>query len=126
MTKSHKILIVEDEPELMNIFSSILKSVGFIVEVARDGKTALEKIKVLKPDLIILDLVIPELDGYEVLARIKKSKDTKNIPVYVWSNLTQKDEIAKANQLGADGYLIKSDYTPSRFAEKVKEILKSS
>lgn len=121
--KNYKIILVEDEPELAQMFCLALERAGFkCLEIIEDGKTAIKKIKETKPDLVLLDLIIPEVNGYEVLATIKKDKKLKNILFYVWSNLTQKDEIEKAKKLGSDGYLIKSDYTPNRLVEKVKEI----
>ncbi|MEK7653468.1 MAG: response regulator [Patescibacteria group bacterium] len=123
MPNPRKILLVEDEPELIHIFGAVLKQSGFEVEIVMDGESALKKVKSFQPDLVLLDLVIPEIDGYEVLSRIKKDKKTKDILVYVWSNLAQNGEIKKAEKLGADGYLIKTDYVPTKLVERVKEIL---
>ena len=121
--KKYKIFILEDEPDLAHIFSSALERSGFIVENASDGKTALIKIKKFKPDLALLDLVVPEVDGYEVISILKKDKSMKQTLIYAFSNLTQKDEIDRARKMGADGYLIKSDYTPNKLVDKIKEIL---
>lgn len=119
-----KILIAEDEPELASIFSMMMDHAGFKVDIARNGAETIEKIKRMNPDLVLLDLLMPEVDGYYVLKLIKKDDKYKNIPIYAWSNLTQKNEIDQAMRLGADGYLVKSDYTPSKLLEKVKELLK--
>lgn len=125
MDKDYKIVLVEDEPELAEMFSSILTYSGFKqVFHAIDGKSAIDLIGKVKPDLVLLDLVIPDVDGYEVLKKIKSDPKLSKSLVYVWSNLTQKDEVEKAKKLGADGYLVKSDYTPNKLAEKVKDILK--
>ncbi|MEK7168044.1 MAG: response regulator [Patescibacteria group bacterium] len=120
MEKKHKILIVEDEPELAEMFSLGLRDAGFEVLVLNDGLGVAVKIKEAKPDLVLLDLVMPNMNGYEVL---KETKDKTNCAIYVWSNLTQSREIKEAKKLGADGYLIKSDFTPKGLVEKVKEIL---
>ncbi|HLD28207.1 MAG TPA: response regulator [Patescibacteria group bacterium] len=121
--KKPKIILVEDEPELADMFGTALKTAGFEVEVVGDGLMALKKIRNEKPDLVLLDLVIPEMDGYAVLEKTKQYKSTKNVCIYIWSNLTQQNEIDRAKKLGADGYMIKSNYTPAKFIEKVKSIL---
>lgn len=120
MGKNNTILIVEDEPELAEMFSLGLKEAGFETVILSDGSGVLAEIKKRRPVLILLDLVMPNMDGYEVLKEIKGKTKAK---VYVWSNLTREEEIKEAKKLGADGYLIKSDFTPKKLAEKIKEIL---
>ena len=124
MKKSYKILLIEDEPDLIELFGSSLKSAGFQVESIESGEEALATIKEIKPDLVLLDLIIPKKDGYEVLREIKCDQAIKNTLVYVFSNLTQKPEIEKALKLGAKDYLIKSDYTPSKLVEKINQIIR--
>lgn len=120
-----KVLLAEDDKDLLEIFSLKLKISGFNLLTATNGQDALDLIKKEKPDLVLLDLVMPEMDGYQVLTALGKDKSLKGKTlVYVWSNLTQNSEIEKAKKLGADGYLIKSDYTPSKLVEKIAEILK--
>lgn len=121
-----KILLVEDEKELADIFSMKLKGEGFDVEVLENGLKVAAKIKEYKPDLVLLDLVMADMDGYEVLEalKLKKSKQKRKYLLYAWSNLTQKNEIEKAKKMGVDDYLIKSNYTPSKLAEKINQILK--
>jgi len=116
--------MVEDEPDLAEIYTLELGMSGFEVEVAKDGALALEKLKTYTPDFILLDLLMPEIDGYDFLAKMKNHPARKQILIYAWSNLTQKNHIAKANEVGADGFLIKSDFTPKKLADKIKEILK--
>lgn len=123
MKKSYKILLIEDELDLVDLFGGSLKSAGFQVESIESGEQALSAIKKLKPDLVLLDLIIPKKDGYEVLKEIKCDQAIKNTLVYVFSNLTQKAEIERALKLGAKDYLIKSDYTPSKLVEKINQIL---
>jgi len=122
MKDEYKILLIEDEPELAEMFSVALKNAGFRMEVIENGENALKHVKKLKPDLILLDLVIPKKDGYAVLKEIKCDKAVKNTLVYVFSNLTQSNEIERAMKLGAKDYLVKSDYTPSKLVAKVNEI----
>lgn len=123
MPKKHKILMVEDEPDLAQIFIVGLTKGGFTVELARNGVEAVGKVKEVNPDLVLLDLIMPEMNGYGVLEKIAQDKKTKKFKIFVWSNLTQQDEIAKAKKLGADEYLIKSGYTPTALAEKIKTLL---
>ena len=88
-----------------------------------DGANTLSAVKKIKPDLVLLDLIIPKKDGYEVLGEIKADKVASKTMIYVFSNLTQKAEIDRAMKLGAKNYLIKSDYTPAKLAQKIKDIL---
>jgi CheY-like chemotaxis protein len=93
------------------------------VQVADNGRIGVEKVKEFKPDIILLDILMPELDGYEVLKIVKGEPETKDIPVLILSNLGQEDHIQKGMQLGAVGYIVKSQYTPSRVVDKIKEVL---
>jgi len=120
-----KILIIEDDSFLSEMYSTKLIQEGFEVEVAVDGKQGFEKIKNIKPDLILLDIVLPKIDGFEVLENVKKDTELKNIPIILLTNLGQKSEIEKGLSLGADEYIIKAHFTPTAVVAKVKEMLKS-
>ena len=96
---------------------------GYDVFVAPDGIKGLEAAQKEKPDIILLDLVMPKVDGYQVLQALKGNPDTRNIKVYVLSNLVQDTEVNKAFALDADGYLVKASMTPSQLADNVKKIL---
>jgi CheY-like chemotaxis protein len=122
MPALRKILLAEDEPDIAELFGLALTSAGFSVEIVNNGAEAIKKLKSFKPDLLLLDLVMPDIDGYEVLDSIKSDKSFRG-PIYVWSNLTQKSEIDKATKAGADGYIVKSNFTPAKLVEKVREIL---
>jgi CheY-like chemotaxis protein len=122
--KKLKILMVEDEPDIVEIYGSQLKSAGYALEVAKNGQEALVWLEKNTPDLVLLDLLMPDMNGFEFLDRIKKFPKRKGIYIYAWSNLTQKKDVELAKQKGIDGFLIKSDYTPKKLAEKVAEILK--
>ena len=119
------ILLVEDDPFLVDIYTTKFKEAGFPIEVAIDGGQALKKIEEKKPDLILLDIVLPRLDGWEILAELRDKKITPGLKVVVLSNLGQKSEVDKAFALGATQYLIKAHYTPSEVVEKVKKVLES-
>lgn len=120
-----KILLVEDDPFLMDIYSQKLKRSGFDVNVESDGSKVLAVIKEQKPDLLMLDIVLPEMDGWEILEELSKDSQFSTLKVMVFSNLGQKAEVEKGMKLGAIKYLIKADYTPSEVIEEVKKLLKN-
>jgi two-component system phosphate regulon response regulator PhoB/two-component system alkaline phosphatase synthesis response regulator PhoP len=121
---SHKkILIVEDDKFLRDLCLKKLKKTGFKVLTAFDGKEGLKKIKEEKPALILLDIVLPGLSGFEVLKQIKADSQTSSIPVIILSNLGQKEDIEKGIKLGAKDYIIKADNTPNEIIEKVKTVM---
>jgi DNA-binding response OmpR family regulator len=119
-----KILIIEDDEFLRQLISKKISSEGFEVSSAIDGTDGIEKVKNEMPDLILLDLLLPTTDGYEVLSKIKADNATKAIPVIILSNLGQQDEINKAMKLGAIDFLVKAQLTPEEIVEKAKNILK--
>ncbi|MBM3257969.1 MAG: response regulator [Candidatus Nealsonbacteria bacterium] len=118
-----QILLVEDDPFLIDIYSTKLKDSGFSVEVASDGEQALEKVKAKKPDLVLLDIVLPKISGWEILRKIKSEADLKNLKIIILSNLGQKEEVEKGMDLGVLKYLIKAHYTPSQVVEEIKKII---
>jgi len=118
------ILLIEDDPFLIDIYTTKLKESGFGVAVATDGEQAIIKIKELKPDLVILDIVLPEVDGWEILRKIKSELKLEDLKVIILSNLGQKEEVEKGINLGAVKYLIKAHYTPSQVVEEIKKVLK--
>jgi DNA-binding response OmpR family regulator len=120
---SKKILIVEDDKFLRELISRKLQQQEFSVVEAVDGTEGLQKTKEEKPDLILLDLILPGLDGFEVLTRIKQDPHLSSIPVVILSNLGQKEEVERGLKLGAIDYLVKAHFTPSEIIEKVKGIL---
>ena len=126
MPQQNKILFVDDTKMFQNIYKSKLMSEGYQVKTADNG---LEAIKVLteskewKPDIILLDLIMPVMDGFKVLQTVKTNPDFSSILVIVFSSRGQPEEIEKAVNLGADGYLIKTTTTPNDVVKKVKEIL---
>ena len=119
-----KIFIIEDDKFLRDLMSEKLVSEGFEVASAINGEEGIKKIQELKPDLLLLDLILPGMDGFEVLSQIKKMPDIAQIPVVVLSNLGQKEDIERGLNLGAVDYLIKAHFTPKEIIEKVKNILK--
>ena len=117
------ILIVEDDRMLVEIYQKKFSSDGYQVETASSGAEAIKKITKNKPDLVLLDLVMPEEDGFEVLRKVKQNPLTKDVRIIVFSNLSQEEDKEKAAALGAEGFITKSDFTPQEIVEKVHEIL---
>jgi len=117
------ILLVEDDPFLIDIYSTKLKESGFEVVVVSDGEAVLAKIGEQKPDVLLLDIVLPNLDGWEILRQIKEKPQGKDLKVIILSNLGQKEEVEKGMSLGAVRYLIKAHYTPSEVVEEIKKII---
>lgn len=117
----NKILIVEDEDALSRVMSEKLKSGGYETEIARDGAAAFPAARKFKPDLILLDLLLPKKNGFEVLDDLKKNTDLRNIPVIVLSNLDQDEDIKKAMAGGAADYFVKSQHPINEIIEKVGE-----
>jgi len=118
-----KILLVEDDPFLVDIYSQKLKKAGFEVGVVTDGSKVLGAIKEQNPELLMLDIVLPEMDGWEILEELGRTPQFSKLKVMVFSNLGQKAEVEKGMKLGAVKYLIKADYTPSEVVEEVKKLL---
>ncbi len=119
-----KILVVEDDSFLLQMYATKLATENFKVLTAINGQDALRVAEEKKPDLILLDLNLPEVDGFTVLEELKTQPDTKDIPVVVLTNFAQKEDIDRCLKLGAVDYLIKAHFVPSEVVEKIKKILK--
>ena len=118
-----KILIVDDDPFILDMYTLKFKERGFDVAIGRDGKTGLAKVKEIQPDILLLDIVMPGMDGFEVLKTLKEGA-TGPLPKIVFlTNFGQKDDIERGLQLGADDYIIKAHYTPTEVVEKIEQIL---
>lgn len=119
-----QVLLVEDDPFLIDIYKKKLKDAGFRVEVAEKGSEALPLLRKKRPHLLILDIVLPEINGWEILRKIKKDSTLGGFKIVILSNLGQKEEVNKGLKLGATKYLIKAHYTPSEVVKEVKKILR--
>lgn len=115
-----KIILIEDDEILAKVLHTELEEAGFKVLQAFDGEAGLELVRSKKPDLVLLDLVLPKKPGFEVLEELKKSPDTKNIPVIILSLLGEDEDIKKGLRLGADDYLVKSNHAITEIIEKIK------
>ena len=117
------ILFIEDESALQRTIGDILKSKDYKVIKALDGESGLRSAKEERPDLILLDLILPRMDGFKVLKGLKTSEETKNIPVIILTNLEETEDIQKALELGATTYLVKSSYTLEEVVKKIEKAL---
>jgi DNA-binding response OmpR family regulator len=118
------ILIIEDDKFLRDLITQKLIKEGFEVSEAVDGEEGIKKVKEEKPDLVLLDLILPGIDGFEVLSQMKKEPTLVSIPVIILSNLGQKDDMEKGLKMGAIDYLIKAHFTPGEIIDKIKAALK--
>lgn len=116
-----RVLIVEDEDILMSLLAKKLTREGYDVILARDGKEGLEKVKSDRPDLILLDIVMPRMGGFEVMSEIDRDPELKNIPIIVISNSGQPVELDRAQQLGARDWLVKTEFDPQEVIVKIKK-----
>ena len=119
----HKIVIVEDEEALARVLKEKFENEGFEIDLAMDGKVALPTIQKMRPDLVLLDLMLPKRDGIDVLRDIKADRDLENLPVIVLSNLDGDEDIKQAISLGAKDYFVKSQHPIKEVVEKVKDFL---
>lgn len=121
-----KILVAEDELMMRDLVVRKLAANGFEVKIAADGKEAFDTWRAEFPDLVLLDLVMPEMDGFKVLKKIRNDQDPRlaNTPVIVLSNLWSNEDILKVQNLKIQGYLVKAHYTPDDILENVNQVLK--
>jgi len=119
-----KILLIEDDPFLIDIYSTRLKDSGLLVDIATDGQTGLRKLKENKFDLLVLDIVLPHINGWQILREIEKDERLQDLKIFVFSNLGQKDEVKKGLKLGVIKYFIKAHFTPKEIVEEIKKALK--
>lgn len=119
-----KILFIEDEPALQNALSETLKREGYEIVSALDGEIGLQMVTRDKPDLILLDLILPKTDGFEVLKKLKENPETAHIPVIILSNLEGSRDVERALALGATTYLVKTNYKLEEVVEKIRRVLK--
>ena len=124
MEPKKTILIVEDDKFLRELINRKLSGEGFDALEAVDGEEGIKKIKEGKPDLVLLDLILPGIDGFEFLAKAREDPETSSIPIIILSNLGQREEVDKGLKLGAVDYLIKAHFTPGEIIEKIKNVLK--
>ena len=120
-----RILIVDDELEMVEMETVRLKASGYEVTAAYDGPSGLKQVKFLQPDLVILDIMLPQMDGYQVCERLKKDPQSQNIPIILVSAMDQKYDTNLGKKVGADFYFTKP-FEPVALLAKIRELLKTS
>ncbi|MDP3993660.1 MAG: response regulator [bacterium] len=123
MADKAKILVVEDEEILLAALKEELLTGGYEVDGAMDGLQGLEKVKSFKPDLVLLDLLMPKMDGMEMLQKLKGDSETRDVPVVILTNLSDYERISEALSLGAMDYLVKANYKLEDLLDKVRMVL---
>ncbi len=123
MAEKIHVLLVEDDVFLSGIYQKKFEMEGYKVSLADNGEKALVEVKKKKPDIVMLDILLPKLDGFAVLSKIKSDSETKDIPVILLTNLGQKDDVQKGLEMGAADYLIKAHFKPSEVVDKIKQVL---
>lgn len=124
MSESFKsILLVDDDLTLREMYSERLKAEGFVVEMAKDGEEALTKAAEIHPNIILLDIMMPKINGLDVLKKLREQDETKAIPVIVLTALIQDREKMESITRGADDYIVKSETMPGEVIQKVKDLL---
>ena len=118
-----KVLVIEDDKFLRELINRKLQSENFETVLAIDGETGLDLIVKEIPDIVLLDLILPGINGFEVLTKVKENDKVKDIPVIILSNLGQKDDIEKGMGIGAADYLVKAHFTPNEIIGKINQIL---
>jgi len=114
-----KILLIEDEKIMIDLLQRKLTQKGYEISVARDGEEGLKVMREVRPDLVLLDIIMPKMGGFEVMEEMGKNKELKKIPVIVVSNSGQPVELDKAQKLGAKDWLIKTEFDPQEVIDKV-------
>jgi len=118
-----KLVIVEDDKFLRDLIVRKLSKEGFLLREAETGEEGLRVLQEDPPQLLLLDILLPGMSGYEVLEAVRKNEKLKSIPVIILSNLGQKEEVERAKSLGAKDFLIKAKHTPGEIVTRIKEIL---
>jgi DNA-binding response OmpR family regulator len=117
------VVIVEDEKMLADMYSTKFAMEGFEAQKANDGQAGFDLVKQVKPQVVLLDIIMPKLDGFAVLKMIKSDPELQAIPVILLTNLGQDEDIKKGKELGAADYFVKANHTPAEVVQKVKQVL---
>ncbi len=118
-----KILIVEDDPLIVKIYATRLQADGFEVQSGQDGLEGIAKIREFMPDVVLLDVMMPKLDGFGFITEVKKDPTLQAIPIVMYSNIGNEEEIQRAKSLGVAEFLVKANLTPNQVIEKIKQYL---
>ena len=124
MASGKKVLVIEDDNMICTMYKTKLEQDGYSVFLADNGSKGLEMAMSEIPDIIMLDVIIPQLDGFTVLQKLKEDEKTKDIPVVMLTNLGTAEDQKKGKDMGAVDYMVKASFTPSQVSEKIKGYLK--
>lgn len=124
VTKKATVLLVEDEKMLADMYATKFMMEGFDTHTAYDGQAGVTMASQVKPDIILLDIIMPKLDGFAVLKQLRQAEETKKTPVILLTNLGQDEDIKKGQKLGATDYFVKANHTPAEVVNKVRAVLK--
>lgn len=122
-SKQKTILLIEDEQMIATMYQTKFSMEGYTIETAGDGQAGLAKAKSLKPAIILLDIILPKMDGFAVLKEVRSDPSIAKTPVILLTNLGQDEDVKKGKDLGADDYFVKSNHTPAEIVTKVKALL---
>lgn len=123
MSKNSKVLLVDDDANLIELYSTVFRKNNLNFVIAKNGNQALDKAKSEKPNLILLDIMLPDVNGFDVLKQLRANPETKGITIWMLTVLAEQSNKTKAQELGADDYIVKSSYTPQQIVAKVREFL---
>ena len=123
--QKQKVLLIEDDEMLLDMYNLKFLESGFDILKASNGLDGYEAAVKNRPDIILLDIILPQMDGFAVMEKLKQNKDTEKIPVFFLTNLKQEEDVERGKKLGAVGYLVKATLTPTQILEKVKQFLKT-
>ena len=118
-----QVFFVEDDILLLEVMEKFLRQAGYSVVIAKDGAEAVEALKTVTPHLILLDILLPHIDGFEILKHIKEDPRISSVPVVILSNYGSENDVKKGLELGAREYLVKASLTPEEIVDRVKKIL---
>lgn len=123
-TSKGNILLVEDDAFIAGMYQTKLSMLGYTVRVASDGEEGWRMLSTEPPDMLLLDIVLPKRDGFEILAAARNDPKLKDLPILLLTNLGQKPDVQRGLELGANDYIIKAHFTPSEVVEKIEKVLR--
>ena len=121
--QKYTVALIEDDPLIAEMYTTKFTKEGFAIQHAVDGAAGLELVKKIQPDIILLDIIMPKMDGFQVLKQLRDDAAFAKTPVVMLTNLGQEEDVQKGRELGATDYFIKTNFTPAAIVDKVKTLL---
>ena len=125
MKNNPKILIIDDDPFILDMYVMKFSDSGFIIETASDGQAGIDKLSAFTPDIVLLDVIMPKMDGFQVIQKLNEVRKERPFKILFLTNFGQKEDVERGMALGADGYIIKANFTPTEVVDKVKEMIEA-